>query len=77
MPENAALHPFAGLIHTAALTLNLWRTVLFLVQLKISNFTFMMTGADKFPGEMQAVSLWREEPCSGKLMKGEKLPSRV
>lgn len=55
--EIAALHPFAGLIHTAALTLNLGRSVLFLVQLKISQFTFIMTGADKFAGEMQAVSL--------------------
>lgn len=55
--EITALHPLAGLIHTAALTLNLRRTVLFLVQLKISEFRFIMTGADKFAGKMQAVSL--------------------
>lgn len=53
----AALYPFAGLIHTAALTLSPGRTVLILVQLKISKFTFIMTGADKFAREMQAVSL--------------------
>lgn len=45
------------LIHTAALTLRLQRAVLFPVWLKISKFRFIMTGADKFAGEMQAVSL--------------------
>lgn len=53
--ETAALPPFAGRMHTAALTLRLGRTV----QLKISKCRFIMTGADKFAGEMQAVSL----PC--------------
>lgn len=45
------------LIHTTALTLSLQRAVLFPVWLKISKFRFIMTGADKFAGEMQAVSL--------------------
>ena len=59
--EIAAPPPFAGLIHTAALTLSLRRTVLLLGWLKISKCRFIMTGADKFAGEMQAVSLscWR------------------
>lgn len=59
--EIAAPPPFAGLIHTAALTLSLRRTVLLLGVLKISKCRFIMTGADKFAGEMQAVSLscWR------------------
>lgn len=38
--EIAALPAFAGLMNTAALTLSLGRTVLFLVQLKISNADF-------------------------------------
>lgn len=45
------------LIHIAAVTLSLQRDVLFPVWLKISKFRFIMTGADKFAGEMQAVSL--------------------
>lgn len=46
----AALHPFAGLIHRAALTPSLPRTALFLGQLKIPRLTFIMTGADKYAG---------------------------
>lgn len=70
--EIAALCPLAGLIHTAALTLSLQRAVLFPVWLKISKFRFIMTGADKFAGEMRAVSPACWEACSDKLIWGER-----